>query len=89
VPREQLPFEFLINALRLPGGFEPALFEARTGLSMDSIRTRLASLAGRGLLESTESRCRASATGLSFLNDLLAEFLPSGESSQRVTRTRA
>ena len=74
-PRE-LPFEFMLNALRLTGGFEANLFPARTGLAWQAIEAPLAAAQRRGLLECTRSRYRPSALGVRFLNDLLLEFLP-------------
>ncbi len=76
IAAEQLPFEFMLNALRLPGGFTCRSFEERTGLAWEVIGARVAALRGRGLLEMTATHCRPSALGLRFLNDLLLEFMP-------------
>jgi putative oxygen-independent coproporphyrinogen III oxidase len=76
IAARELPFEFMLNALRLPAGFTYAGFSARTGLSADAISARIAALTARGLIESTPSGCRPSALGLRFLNDLLLEFMP-------------
>ena len=73
---DELPFEFLLNALRLTGGFDAALFAARTGLSWRVLERRLAAEAERGLLEMTAESVRPSPRGLRFLNDLLLAFLP-------------
>ena len=70
------PFEFLMNALRLREGFEPALFEARTGLAWTSIEARMGRLEARGLVERSATRCRPSRRGMDFLNELLLDFLP-------------
>ncbi|GAC1453388.1 MAG: radical SAM family heme chaperone HemW [Steroidobacteraceae bacterium] len=78
---EALPFEFMLNALRLPGGFTAASFTSRTGLAYDVISARIDSLTARGLLEPTPDGCRPSSLGLRFLNDLLLEFMP--ESSKK------
>lgn len=75
VPAAELPFEFMLNALRLTAGFALADFTARTGLGMSEIDAPLARLLGRGLLERTPQGYRASALGLRFLNDLLTEFM--------------
>ena len=72
----ELPFEYLMNALRLRAGFTPAQFEARTGLPVEVIATRWQRLQRRGLLEVSEGRWRASERGFDLLNGLLAEFLP-------------
>jgi oxygen-independent coproporphyrinogen-3 oxidase len=76
VTAAELPFEFMLNALRLNEGFTPGLFTARTGIAWETIATPVAALRARGLLEVAENRCQASPRGLRFLNDLLLEFLP-------------
>jgi putative oxygen-independent coproporphyrinogen III oxidase len=76
VARSELPFEFMLNALRLTAGFELAAFEERTGLSEAELAAALGSLLGRELLVRTAGGYRASPLGLRFLNDLLLEFLP-------------
>lgn len=74
-----LAFEFMLNALRLPGGFEPGLFEARTGLPASSLADRWDRLENLGLVEAAEGgRYRPTATGSAHLNELMAAFLPSG-----------
>jgi putative oxygen-independent coproporphyrinogen III oxidase len=72
----ELPFEFMLNALRLTGGFEAATFPLRTGLDWEAIAAPVQSACARGLLVRTETGYRPSARGLQFLNDLLLEFLP-------------
>jgi putative oxygen-independent coproporphyrinogen III oxidase len=76
IATRELPFEFMLNALRLPGGFTYEGFSARTGLTADAISGQIASLRARGLIELTALGCRPSALGLQFLNDLLLEFMP-------------
>ncbi|MGH8133780.1 MAG: radical SAM family heme chaperone HemW [Steroidobacteraceae bacterium] len=71
-----LPFEFMLNALRLTAGFAITAFGERTGLDPGSLAAPLASLLARGLLERTPLGYRPSALGLRFLNDLLLEFMP-------------
>lgn len=78
VPAADLPFEFMLNALRLVDGFPPRLFEERTGLSLLSIEKSLGRAEERGLLERGWKRVRPSARGQRFLNDLLALFLSDG-----------
>jgi oxygen-independent coproporphyrinogen-3 oxidase len=70
------PFEFMLNALRLPGGFETSLFESRTGESLQAIGDVLATARRRGLIEVAGGYCRPTPLGLRFLNDLQALFLP-------------
>jgi putative oxygen-independent coproporphyrinogen III oxidase len=76
VPAEQLPFEFMLNALRLRAGFEPALFCRRTGLDWVAAAGPLEALIARGLIERDGSSVRASGLGWRFLNELLLGFLP-------------
>jgi oxygen-independent coproporphyrinogen-3 oxidase len=76
VPAADLPFEFLMNTLRLTEGFDELDFEQRTGLPIEALAAALLRLRQRGLLESRGAHWRASALGFSFLNDLLTEFLP-------------
>jgi oxygen-independent coproporphyrinogen-3 oxidase len=78
VPAGELPFEYLLNALRLNEGFEEQQFEACTGIDFELVRTDLEQSQRRGLIECDRARWRASALGFNFLNDLLAQFLPSG-----------
>ncbi len=73
---DELVFEFMLNALRLVGGFTEADFERRTGFPAAGVRPRLAELAARGLLCESDCRWRPTRLGLRFLNDLQAHFLP-------------
>ncbi len=75
VPAADLPFEFMLNALRLVEGFDLAEFSARTGLPWAAMEPRMNELQDRGLIELSATRCRASPRGLQFLNDLLLWFL--------------
>jgi oxygen-independent coproporphyrinogen-3 oxidase len=75
VPREDLPFEFLMNALRLREGFEEHEFKQRTGLDAHGLIGSLEGLRARHLLEKSHGNWRASALGFRFLNDVLGEFL--------------
>lgn len=74
-PRE-LPFEFMLNALRLAEGFTPELFQERTGLSWQEVAPTLERLRSRGLTECSGGAWRASAHGERFLNELLLVFIP-------------
>lgn len=84
IPAAQRPFEFMLNALRLVEGFEVALFERRTGLPWEAVRSTMACLSERGLVSAAGSRHFATPLGLLFLNDVLVAFLPeaAGESSR-------
>ena len=76
VPATQLPFEFMMNALRLADGFQPRLFGERTGLPLETIRRELDQAQARGLLKVTPEKIAPTERGRRFLNDLLQLFLP-------------
>ncbi len=76
VGADRLPFEFMLNALRLTDGVPAALFEERTGLSLAVIAGELARATDRGLLDPDPTRLRATGLGARFLNELLQGFLP-------------
>ena len=86
IPTGELPFEFMLNALRLTAGFDVAMFVARTGLDREVIAAPVGRAAARGLLVRTATGYRPSALGLRFMNDVLLEFLPetSGKSGGSV-----
>ena len=70
-------FEFMLNTMRLPEGFLASDYNARTGLSVDTLEERLAVAEAKGLIESFDGPgWRPTALGLRFLNDLTAIFLP-------------
>ncbi|MGE3162317.1 MAG: radical SAM family heme chaperone HemW [Burkholderiales bacterium] len=75
IPAKELPFEFMLNALRLVEGVPAALFEERTGLPAATVARKLADARERGLLEDDPLRIRPSARGRLFLNELLQLFL--------------
>ena len=70
-----LPFEFMLNALRLNDGFSGACYRTRTGLELEFLDEKLASAQARGLLEPTPTGWRPTELGRRFLNDLQASFL--------------
>ncbi|EPL14754.1 MULTISPECIES: radical SAM family heme chaperone HemW [unclassified Pseudomonas] len=72
---EELPFEFLMNALRLTQGVDAALYAQRTGLSLESLADARRQAEQSGLLQVEPSRLAATARGQLFLNDLLQYFL--------------
>jgi len=76
IAEDSLPFEFMLNALRLNQGFGDADFEARTGLGMQRVTPALLDARRRGLLERRADGWRPSELGRRFLNDLQAIFLP-------------
>jgi putative oxygen-independent coproporphyrinogen III oxidase len=76
VARAALPFEFMLNALRLREGFEFQRFTERTGLPLSAIAAPLDAAERRGLIERDVVRVRPTARGFDFLSDLQALFLP-------------
>ena len=81
VPARQLPFEFLMNALRLADGFHPALFEARTAQPLAVILPGIRAAEVENLLAVTPERIAPTLKGQRFLNVLLERFLDDGEAS--------
>ena len=75
VSRSDLPFEFVLNALRLKDGFALQLFAERTGLPMTAIEKELQLAQEKGWLERDLTRVRPSVRGYDFLNDLQSLFL--------------
>jgi oxygen-independent coproporphyrinogen-3 oxidase len=73
---KDLPFEFMLNALRLNEGFTVGGYRQRTGLDLDSVAASLAAGEGRGLLARQADGWRPTELGLRFLNDLQTSFLP-------------
>jgi putative oxygen-independent coproporphyrinogen III oxidase len=71
----ELPFEFMMNALRLVHGFSARLFEERTGLPLITVRRELDEAERLGLLTRTIEEIAPTLRGQRFLNDLLQLFL--------------
>lgn len=74
--KDDLAFEFMMNALRLNAGFEDGMFQERTSLPLLMIRQELMTAEQRGLLVREAGRIVPTETGRHFLNDLLQLFLP-------------
>ncbi|MBA4381498.1 MAG: oxygen-independent coproporphyrinogen III oxidase-like protein [Sideroxydans sp.] len=72
---DALPFEFMMNALRLNEGFDSSLFAERTSLTLLSIQNELLESEKRGLLSRDHQRIAPTQLGQRFLNDLLELFL--------------
>ena len=79
VTRAELPFEFMLNALRLTNGFAATLFTERTGLPMTAISRQLDEAETLGLITRDIKHVRPTEKGQLFLNDLLEIFLPKTE----------
>jgi oxygen-independent coproporphyrinogen-3 oxidase len=75
VPRADLPFEFMLNALRLREGFALAQFQERTGLPLSAIEAPLAQAEAQGFLSRSLHTVTPTARGFDFLNDLQSLFL--------------
>jgi oxygen-independent coproporphyrinogen-3 oxidase len=75
VAPDQLPIEYMMNALRLAEGFELTRFAERTGQSILLIDDALQLAQTRGLIERDGALVRPTARGFDFLNDLQALFL--------------
>ena len=76
VGREDLPFEYMLNALRLRQGFALSDYMERTGLALTSIQKGLQQAEAQGLIERDWTHVWPTPKGLDFLSDLQALFLP-------------
>ena len=72
---QRLPFDFMLNALRLNEGVPLATFEARTGLPRAAIASKLAEAHARGWLEPDPDWLRPTELGRRFTNDVIGLFL--------------
>ncbi|WP_432697242.1 radical SAM family heme chaperone HemW [Marinobacterium sp. YM272] len=72
---EDLPFEFMLNALRLSDGVDTRLFSERTGLNFSAIEPITDQARSQGLLQESPERLAPTPQGKLFLNDLLALFM--------------
>ncbi len=75
VGADEVGFEFMMNALRLNGGFPLVLFEERAGVPLTSVLKELDVAEGKGLITRDHQRVEPTALGRRFLNDLLQIFL--------------
>ncbi|WP_179999228.1 radical SAM family heme chaperone HemW [Acinetobacter sp. YH12239] len=75
IEADEMPFEFMMNALRLNQGVPTSYYEARTGLSLQSIQVQIQSLIDRKLMVDDPNRLSCTAKGHLYLNSLLEEFL--------------
>ena len=73
--RRDVPFEFMLNALRLTDGVPAALFAERTGMPLSIASRPIAEATRRGLLDPDPTVLRPTALGRRFQNDLQALFL--------------
>jgi putative oxygen-independent coproporphyrinogen III oxidase len=72
---EDMPFEFMMNALRLNNGVDAKFYHERTGLNLESLDELLNSLRARKLMVEDQNRLSCTEQGHVFLNSVLEEFL--------------
>ena len=75
VSRADLPFEYMLNALRLRDGFKLQDFTEKTGLPVSALQTGLDEAERKGLIERDLTSLRPTERGFDFLNDLQSLFL--------------
>lgn len=75
ITTDELPLEFLMNALRLNHGVPTNYFTERTGLPLENIEASCRMLRQKGLLQNSLHRLQPTALGHRFLNTLLSEFV--------------
>ena len=78
VTRDDIGFEFMLNALRLTDGVTAASFAERTGFTLALVERELGEAVRRGLVDGDPAAIRPTALGRRFLNDLQALFLRDG-----------
>ena len=76
VSRSELPFEFMLNALRLIDGVPLIAFSERTGMPLSAIEKSMQAARDKGLLAHDMSHIRPTEKGFDFLSDLQSLFLP-------------
>ena len=76
IPAHELPFEFMLNALRLLEGVPLSLFSQYTGQSLASLQDILHQAIEDGLLEDSKIQLQPTVKGALFLNELLERFIP-------------
>lgn len=73
--REELPLEFMMNALRLNEGFHPSLFTEHTGLLLNQIQKQMEEAEEKTLIELNIDKIKPTESGHRYLNDLLQLFM--------------
>ena len=79
VSRGELPFEFMLNALRLKDGVPLIAFSERTGMPLSAIEKSMQAARDKGLLAHDMSHIRPTEKGFDFLSDLQSLFLPASD----------
>jgi putative oxygen-independent coproporphyrinogen III oxidase len=75
IPAKDLPFEFMLNTLRLTDGVDTVTFSERTGLPLNVVSKGLNEASKKGLLDSDPNKLKATEKGLRYLNNLQEMFL--------------
>ncbi len=75
ISAKDLPFEFMLNTLRLTAGVDTNTFGERTGLPLSVIAKNLDEASKKGLLDINPSKLKATEQGLRYLNNLQEIFL--------------
>lgn len=75
IPKHELPFEFMLNALRLVNGVPSEIYQQRTGLLLADIEPVLKQAINDGLLSKQPNRIAPTEKGSLFLNELLEKFI--------------
>lgn len=75
IPVHELPFEFMLNGLRLLNGVPSSYFQQRTGLLLSDIQPAISEAIGDGLLHNGKDRIKPTDKGALFLNELLQRFI--------------
>ena len=75
VPAKDLPFEFMLNVLRLTDGVDTVTFNERTGLALNVVSKGLDEASKKGLLDLNPNTLKATEKGLRYLNNLQELFL--------------
>lgn len=75
IAADELPFEFMMNALRLNDGVDAQLYAQRTGLQLDDLDMRLTALRQRKLIVEDKNRIACTEQGHIFLNSVLEQFI--------------
>jgi oxygen-independent coproporphyrinogen-3 oxidase len=82
VAAAEVGFEFMMNALRLNGGFPTRLIEERAGVPLTAVLADLDEAERRGFIARDHERIAPTELGRRFLNDALQIFLPPSESGR-------
>ena len=75
IAAKDIPFEFMLNTLRLTDGVDTSTFSERTGLPLSVISKGLDEASKKGLLDENPSRLKATELGIRYLNNLQEMFL--------------